>query len=107
MDAKAITVALKGRWQGSQGLCRCPSHADKTPSLLVKDDARKDDGVDLHCFGGCDWRDVKAALVAQRLLPEFIPGHSQFRLPSTVSTTPSAPAEDTTKRVELALKIWD
>src|SRR6476660_1905448 len=92
MDARSITVALKGRWQGHFGLARCPCHADKTPSLEVKDDARKADGVDLHCFAGCDWRDVKSALVAQRLLPEFTPG--QFlRLPPRVLTALPTPIE--------------
>jgi hypothetical protein len=107
MDARTITVALKGKWQGSFGLCRCPTHADRNPSLKVKDDPRKEDGIDLHCFSGCDWRDVKSALVAQRLLPEFTPG--QFLRPPKVLLAPSTPIEqdDTAERVELALEIWD
>ncbi len=72
MDARGITVALGGRWQGQYGLCRCPVHADRTPSLKVTDDERKSDGVDVHCFAGCRWEDVKAELVRQGLLPQFV-----------------------------------
>ena len=68
MDAKAITLALGGKWQGSYGLCRCPVHADGTPSLKVRDDPRKSDGIDLHCFGGCAWNEVKAEFIKLGLL---------------------------------------
>ena len=60
MDARAITKALGGKWQGRFGLCCCPVHADRTPSLKVRDDARKNDGIDVHCFAGCDWKDIKS-----------------------------------------------
>src|SRR4029079_15495998 len=71
MDAKGITAALRGKWQGRYGLCRCPAHADRTPSLKISDDSSKADGVDVHCFAGCDWRDVKHPLIREGLLPEF------------------------------------
>ena len=59
MDARAITKALGGRWQAHYGVCRCPVHADREPSLKVRDDSRKSDGIDVHCFAGCEWQDVK------------------------------------------------
>ena len=38
----------------------CPAHADRTPSLSVKEG---DDGrVLLHCFGGCEMEAVVAAM---------------------------------------------
>jgi hypothetical protein len=39
MDARAITTALGGKWQGSHGRCRCPVQADSNnnPSLKVSD----------------------------------------------------------------------
>ena len=40
-------------------MARCPCHADSTASLSV---ARKGDDVVLHCFAGCDWRDLRHAL---------------------------------------------
>lgn len=36
----------------------CPAHADKNPSLAIKDD---DGAVLFHCFGGCDSTEVLAA----------------------------------------------
>ena len=68
MDAKSIVDALKGRWCGSYGMCRCPAHKDRTPSLKVADGASD---VIVHCFAGCGWRDVKAELRRQGLLPEW------------------------------------
>lgn len=102
-DARSITSALRGKWQGSYGLCRCPVHVDRTPSLKVKDDWRKDDGIDVCCFAGCDWRDVKAALVGQHLLPEF---RSNVPLPPLrLELEPDV--EDDVARTGFALKIWD
>jgi putative DNA primase/helicase len=66
MDARAITAALGGKWQGRYGLCRCPTHADSTPSLKISDSDRR--GIDVHCFAGCDWKEIKDELKRQNLL---------------------------------------
>ena len=106
MDARDITKALGGKWAGRYGLARCPVHDDRTPSLKVRDDPRKDDGIDVVCFANCDWRDVKAALVRQGLLPEFKP--TSFSTSFSFTTPPPAPDRaDEAGRVDLALKIWD
>jgi putative DNA primase/helicase len=102
-DARSITAALRGRWQGSHGLCRCPAHDDRTPSLKVKDDPRKSDGIDVHCFAGCPWQDVKAELIRRQLLPEL---KSSPSIISAVPITVSVP-DDTADRVHLALRIWN
>jgi hypothetical protein len=68
MDARAITKTLGGRWCGRYGLARCPSHDDRQPSLKITDNDRKSDGIDLHCFAGCDWRGIKSDLQRQGLL---------------------------------------
>ena len=69
MYAREIVRAFGGRWHGSYGMVLCPCHDDgRTPALKIADDTRKSDGIDLHCFGGCDWREVKAALSDQGLL---------------------------------------
>jgi hypothetical protein len=65
--ARTITEALGGRWCGSYGIVRCPAHDDREPSLKIKDDARNSDGIDVHCFSGCSWQDVKVEL--QRQVP--------------------------------------
>ena len=46
MSARAITKSLGGMWTGSYGLVKCPTHDDRKPSLKIKDDARKSDGID-------------------------------------------------------------
>ena len=66
MDARVITEALGGKWQGRYGLCRCPAHADGNPSLKISDSDTR--GIDVHCFAGCDWKDIKNELRRQGLL---------------------------------------
>jgi putative DNA primase/helicase len=60
MDARAVTKSLGGKWQGRYGLCRCPAHADGNPSLKISDSDTR--GIDVHCFAGCDWKDIKSEL---------------------------------------------
>jgi hypothetical protein len=50
-----IIAALKGRWHGSYAMCVCPAHADRTPSLSVRQGER---GILVHCFAGCRSEDV-------------------------------------------------
>ena len=46
--------------KGETVMARCPAHDDKNPSLSLK---RGKDGTGiLHCFAGCDWKEVFAAL---------------------------------------------
>jgi putative DNA primase/helicase len=61
--ASKIIHALSGR----NGVCRCPVHDDRRPSLSVKDAA--DGDVVVHCFAGCDYRDIKDELRHRGLLP--------------------------------------
>lgn len=63
-DGRLIVEALAGRWTPKGGMCRCPSHADSTPSLSVRPGARR---LLFHCFAGCDTRQVLAALRRLRL----------------------------------------
>ena len=69
IQAKHITAQLGGNWHGNNGTCRCPAHDDRTPSLSIRDSP--DNGIIVHCFSGCDWRDVKAAMREIGLLPDF------------------------------------
>ncbi len=104
MDARGITRTLGGKWQRRFGLCRCPAHADRTPSLKVTDDPRKSDGIDVHCFAGCRWEDVKGKLIRRGLLPQFAPGSVQPSI--TAQKIKIAATEDCAKKGELAQKIW-
>jgi hypothetical protein len=69
-SAREIGLALKGhRVPGGGWLCCCPAHQDNCPSLSVVDGHCGRPVV--HCFAGCDWRDVLNALANQGLWPHF------------------------------------
>lgn len=55
-----IVAALKGRWHGSYAMCVCPAHADRTPSLSIRQGER---GILVHCFAGCRSEDVLREIV--------------------------------------------
>ena len=65
--ASNIVHALGGR----NGICKCPAHDDRNPSLSVKDAA--DGDVIVHCFSGCDFRDIKDELRNRGFLPDWHP----------------------------------
>jgi hypothetical protein len=71
MIAREITIALRGRWNAAanRGSARCPCHDDHSPSLLLSD-GDKLGCVLVHCFAGCDRRDILAALRDRGLLEE-------------------------------------
>jgi hypothetical protein len=113
MNARAITKALGGRWQGRFGLARCPTHADRTPSLKVCDDLRKLDGIDVHCFAGCSWQDIKAELHRQGLIEDgrgHRHGHRRDGVNLNKVNHVHVEVFDhddlVLDRVELALSIW-
>ncbi|MEW6001021.1 MAG: hypothetical protein AB1729_19740 [Pseudomonadota bacterium] len=54
-----IVAALKGRWHGFYAMCVCPAHADRTPSLSIRQGER---GILVHCFAGCRSEDVLRAI---------------------------------------------
>jgi hypothetical protein len=100
MSARAITAALGGRWHGTYGMAKCCCHDDgKTPALQIKDDPRKNDGIDVNCYAHCDWRDVKAELRRRGLLGEFQP-EQRRRIP-VAQLAPPEPEPDAE-----ALEIW-
>ncbi|MGJ0620497.1 MAG: DUF7146 domain-containing protein [Methylocystis sp.] len=64
-SAHAVAQLLGGRREGRGYLCHCPvkthgqQRGDRRPSLSVNDG---DKGVVVHCFAGCDPRDVISAI---------------------------------------------
>lgn len=52
--------------------CLAPGHNDTDPSCKVFDGP--DNQVRFHCFGGCDWRDVRAGAESLGLIEPFQPG---------------------------------
>ncbi|OYU74122.1 MAG: virulence protein, partial [Alphaproteobacteria bacterium PA3] len=57
--ARTIVESLNGTWRQNKGMCCCPAHDDRTPSLSVTL-GRK--AILFHCFAGCSNEEVIAAL---------------------------------------------
>lgn len=90
--------------------CRCPVHNDKHNSMSIKDDGNGD--VIVHCFTGCNWKDIKDRLCADGLLPEWKPGNNT-NYKTTYKPNPELEkkrakeeAEKLEKRVKGARWIW-
>ena len=62
--AEEIVRALGGRWNLDSGMCRCPAHEDRNPSLSVK---QRNGRVLVHCHAGCRQDAVLDALAVQGL----------------------------------------
>lgn len=60
--ARIIVESLNGTWRQNKGMCCCPAHDDRTPSLSVTL-GRK--AILFHCFAGCSSEEVIAALDRQ------------------------------------------
>ena len=99
-DARTLVAALHGRWWRTYGTCRCPAHADGTPSLSVR--AGRDGRVVFHCFAGCEGRDVIAVLRGMGLWPDR-DGPTRER----VTLTPERPDQATLRKQRRALSLWD
>ena len=103
-DARAMVRALKGRWSGKSGVCRCPAHEDGTPSLSVSE--TRDGRALVHCFAGCPQEAVIGALKAAGLWSDG----PVMRDPSYPKhlTVPhdGGPSRDERGRREAARAIW-
>lgn len=60
--ARTIVERLNGTWLHGKGMCCCPAHDDRTPSLSLTL-GRK--AILFHCFAGCSNEEVIAALDRQ------------------------------------------
>jgi hypothetical protein len=70
-QGKAIVEGLGGAWSRSGGMCRCPAHDDRSPSLSVRPGDRR---LLFHCFAGCETVRVIRSLEALGLLHPGGPG---------------------------------
>jgi putative DNA primase/helicase len=64
-EGQALVERLGGRWTSAGGMCRCPAHDDRTPSLSVRPGRTR---LLLHCFAGCAARDILNELRSLRLI---------------------------------------
>ncbi|MGQ0588660.1 MAG: DUF7146 domain-containing protein [Sphingosinicella sp.] len=64
-EGRDLVERLGGTWQRNGGMCRCPAHDDRTPSLSIRAGARR---LLFHCFAGCESGRIIRALIALQLL---------------------------------------
>lgn len=64
-EGRAIVEQLGGRWTDRGGMCRCPAHDDRTPSLSVRPGRSR---LLLHCFAGCAAPEILRALAGSGIL---------------------------------------
>lgn len=57
--AREIVESLRGHWVRGKGMCCCPAHDDRTPSLSVTLGQK---AILLHCFAGCSNEAILTAL---------------------------------------------
>ena len=101
-DAQTICTALGGRPRGDGGVCFCPCHKNtRTPAMSVSDG---DDGrLLVHCFAGCDAREILAALRAKGLLE----GSSDWKPdPAKIAQRKADNEADRQRRIEMARRRW-
>ncbi len=102
--ASEIIHALNGR----NGVCRCPVHDDKAPSLSITDG--EDGDVIVHCFSGCDYRDIKDELRHRGLLPDWqlseVDPERQARIDSERRQRDAETREKDRRRLKWCRSIW-
>lgn len=91
-EGKRLVERLGGRWGPGGGMCRCPAHDDRTPSLSVRPGRTR---LLLHCFAGCDASAILRALEADRLLEPT----------AALSDEPGSTRRDGTR--DAALRLWN
>jgi Integrase core domain/CHC2 zinc finger len=64
--ARDIVKALGGHWSRRQGMCLCPAHDDRTPSLSI---GVSHSAILFHCFAGCSSADVLEGLKRHGVKP--------------------------------------
>lgn len=96
-EGRALVERLGGRWTASGGLCRCPAHDDRSPSLSVRVGRTS---LLLHCFAGCAAADVLRALRASGQ-PLREPAEGAGALEQT-----ARPGADGSRSFGAALRVW-
>lgn len=87
--ATDIVKRLGGDWSPSGAMCRCPAHADKSPSLSVRIGDRS---LLFKCFAGCDTLDVLREIRRLKLGIPTDPNAAQASAPDFGSSPMTARA---------------
>lgn len=101
-DARTLTQALGGRWHGGYGCAPCPvCQPDQRRDQNALSISQGHDGrLLLHCFKGCDFRDVLAAA-------GVTPGTYAPPDPATIAKRRAEEREQAAKRARQARRCWD
>lgn len=101
-DARALTLALRGKWYRRYGLACCPAHGDRRPSLTLAD--APDGRLLLSCKTGCSFGDVLAALRDRGLVDR----HDRPQRPSAseIARRRAEEEAEAVKRERQALACW-
>ncbi|WP_458732842.1 DUF7146 domain-containing protein [Sphingobium xenophagum] len=67
-ELRSLVKSLGGTWSGDIAICRCPAHADRTPSLSIR---QGDRSILVTCHAGCESRDVLRELARIARIPDF------------------------------------
>jgi hypothetical protein len=103
MSAASLARALGGHRAGRDWIARCPAHADKTPSLAIREG--RDGRVLLKCHAGCTQWDVIGALKDRGIWMADGGGQS-FATPRRVADVGEHRRGDVC-RTAFAMQIWD
>lgn len=68
LELRSLVRRLGGIWYGDTAMCACPAHADRTPSLSIR---QGDRGILVTCHAGCEARDVLRELARIERLPDL------------------------------------
>lgn len=86
--AREIVEALGGKWSRGRGMCCCPAHDDRTPSLAIGLGAN---AILFHCFAGCTSGDVLGAFARHNIRScELFDGSGAIVSPREAAMEPDA-----------------
>ncbi len=105
VSGQRIVKELGGFWKAGRGLCRCPAHDDRDPSLSVRDVG---DRLLLFCFVGCTYPAIVDSLRALGLWPERdndgFRAHRKIKRPIVVK---HGLEPDEIANMQAARQIWE
>lgn len=90
--AAELVTRLGGIWRPNGGMCRCPAHADRTPSLSVRIGDRS---LLFKCFAGCTGVEILRAI--RRL---------NFDVPVSAAGSSSPACDRDAAMAERARSLW-
>lgn len=94
---REIVERLGGTWCNGGGMCRCPAHDDRTPSLSIRSGEQR---LLFHCFAGCEPLEVIRALRALGLL------EPRLRPCGAAGGAPSTKADSDRRNRAAAARLW-